>query len=108
MKKTKKYHLTYPTVEASYDEIKQIIEDNPDKILEDFEILELCIKKNIKNISEVIFASKIFFNNLENKISNNNNNNTLDTLDILLTYRSILKNLLDEIYEKEGDVRNNI
>lgn len=107
MKKTKKYHLTYPTVEASYDEIKQIIEDNPDKILEDFEILELCIKKNIKNISEVIFASKIFFNNLENKISNNNNN-TLDTLDILLTYRSILKNLLDEIYEKEGDVRNNI
>lgn len=107
MKKSKKHPLTYPTVEASYDEIKQIIEDNPDKILEDFEILELCIKKNIKNISEVIFASKIFFNNLENKISNNNNN-TLDTLDILLTYRSILKNLLDEIYEKEGDVRNNI
>ena len=106
MKKTKKYHLTYPTVDASFDEIKQIIENNPDKILEDFEILELCIRKNLKGISEVIFASKIFFNNLENKISNNNN--TLDTLDILLAYRSILKNLLDEIYEKEGDVRNQI
>ena len=106
MKKSKKHPLTYPTVDASFDEIKQIIENNPDKILEDFEILELCIRKNLKGISEVIFASKIFFNNLENKISNNNN--TLDTLDILLAYRSILKNLLDEIYEKEGDVRNQI
>ena len=108
MKKSKKHPLTYPTIDATFDEIKQIIKDNPDKILEDFEILELCIRKNLKGISEVIFASKIFFNNLENKISNNNNNNTLDTLDILLAYRSILKNLLDEIYEKEGDVRNQI
>ena len=100
MKKTKKY----PTIDATFNEVKQTIKDNPDKIREEFEILKLCIKKNLKGISEVVFASKIFFNNLENKISNNDG--TTDTLDILLTYRSILKNLLDEIYEKEGDIRN--
>ena len=85
-----------------FDGIKENIKNDPYKIKDELETLKIYIDKNAKEIAAVVFVGKIFFDGLENKISENNGNPD-DILEILFIYKKIFQNLLKQFFEKEGE-----
>ena len=84
-----------------FDEIKESIKNDPYKIKDELETLKINIGKNAKEIAAVVFVGKIFFDGLENKISENENPE--DILEILFMYKKIFQNFLKQFFEKEGE-----
>ena len=87
-----------------FDEIKESIKNDPYKMKDELETLKIYIGKNAKEIAAVVFVGKIFFDGLENKISEINGNPE-DILEILFIYKKIFQNLLEQFFEKEGENR---